>query len=150
MNCSVAVVFLVATVYVHMTPSTKKDIYRAYLNEEQNARYDKIIKERRDISLQGYGLGLLLAVTIVLARYFRKIMLTDGATVCVAMSVALATHYFYYVLSEKSDWMVLHMETKEQKQAWLDIYRAMQVNYHVGIVTGVLAVAFMAKTLKCK
>jgi hypothetical protein len=36
--------------------------------------------------------------------------------------------------------MVLHLKSGEETEAWLNVYRTMQYNYHIGLVLGILAV----------
>jgi hypothetical protein len=56
------------------------------------------------------------------------------------------TNYFYYILSPKSDWMILHIEGDKQKKAWLSVYRIMQYNYHFGALLGLVGAFFIANT----
>ena len=50
------------------------------------------------------------------------------------------------MLKPKTDYMVLHLDKEDQRQAWLNIYRGMQVKYHIGLVLGILAAMFMARS----
>ena len=43
------------------------------------------------------------------------------------------------MLKKKSDYMVPHLETKEQRVAWLNIYREMQYRCKMGFVLGIIA-----------
>ena len=62
-------------------------------------------------------------------------------------AVTLSVNYFYYILAPKTDWMVLHLKSVEEKEAWLKVYRTMQYNYHMGLVLGILAVVAMGNSL---
>jgi hypothetical protein len=84
--------------------------------------------------------------------------MSRAALLCSVAAITLATNYFYYVLSPKSDWMVLHFNPQNNQNNnnndaanWLRVYRGMQVNYHVGLVLGIagtilLSNAFYSKT----
>ena len=63
-----------------------------------------------------------------------------GGLLCMVAAVTLSVNYFYYILSPKTDWMVLHLKSEEEKHAWLKVYKTMQYNYHMGLVLGILAV----------
>ena len=41
--------------------------------------------------------------------------------------------------------MVLHLDSKDQREAWLAIYRHMQLKYHIGLALGVVAAMLAAK-----
>jgi hypothetical protein len=65
-------------------------------------------------------------------------------------AITLATNYFYYVLSPKSDWMVLHLKKSSDAANWLQVYRAMQVNYHVGLVLGIAGTVLLSNAFYSK
>ena len=62
-------------------------------------------------------------------------------------AITLATNYFYYILHPKSDYMILHLEEESQRLIWLKVYRNMQVKYHIGLVLGIIASMFLAKSI---
>jgi len=119
--------------------------YKATLPIELKERYENITAERRRISYQGYGLGVLLSLVIL---SFRRKMNTFSL-VCTVMATCFLTNYFYYMLSPKSDWMLNHTTNPDQVHAWLLMYRAMSYNYHFGIAFGILAVGILAFAFRC-
>lgn len=143
-TCFVAVVFLIANLYVTFTAdkSNLKDGFYKTLDAENIARYELIIKERRNNYLQGYGLGLI--VSLILLIFMNKRKIGNVGIVCLVGGVTLTINYLYYMLKPKTDYMVLHLDKEEQRQAWLNIYRSMQVKYHVGLVLGILAAMILA------
>ena len=68
---------------------------------------------------------------------------------CTIVAITFVVSYFYYILHPKSDWMVKHLHSKDQRDAWLQVYRHMQVQCHVGFVLGIIAV-FIYGTAVCK
>jgi hypothetical protein len=118
--------------------------YKATLPADLQKKYEEITAERRNISYQGYGLGLLSFVIL----YHRRKMNTISL-VCTVMATCFLTNYFYYMLSPKSDWMLKHVTDKDQVHAWLLMYRAMSYNYHLGIVFGIIAVGMFAFAFRC-
>jgi uncharacterized membrane protein YkgB len=138
-SCFAAVVFLIANLYVTFTAdkTSGKDALYDTLDKKDIVRYEAIVKERRNIYLQGYGLGILIALVLLSLMDRRK--MGKMALVCFAGGITLTVNYLYYMLKPKSDYMVLHLNKEDQRQAWLNINRHMQVKYHLGLVLGILA-----------
>ena len=114
-------------------------------------KYENIIKERRDIYLKGYGLGLILAfISLFLYEKFGGNDKRKGLNkVCFIGGITLLVNYFYYMLTPKSDWMLNHMGNQEEVKAWLQMYREMQYNYHAGLALGIIAVGILAFAFRC-
>jgi uncharacterized protein YacL len=124
--------------------------YKAQLPIDLQKMYEKISKERMHISLYGYGLGLILSLLIIFYNLkLKKNKLNTIPLVCIVMATCFLTNYFYYILSPKSDWMLNHIKSEEQIKAWLIMYREMQVNYHIGLVLGIVAVGIFAFAFRC-
>lgn len=147
--CVVAIIFFIANVYVAFTADKgllKRDFY-SVLSESQINTYNKLTRERRMIYLQGYAFGFILAlVFILLSKNYRGGKLLNTGIICFAGAITLVFNYLYYMLYPKSDYMVLHLQNIEQKQAWLNIYKHMQFKYHTGLVFGILASMLFAKS----
>ena len=75
--------------------------------------------------------------------------MNSSSLVCAVMATCFLTNYFYYILSPKSDWMLNHINDKDQVKAWLQMYREMSFNYHAGLVLGILAVGILAFAFRC-
>jgi hypothetical protein len=121
-------------------------LYKQQLNVQQRAAYDRIAKERLNISIQGYILGFVLSLLVIFI-YNKRIK--PSSVVCLVLATSFLTNYFYYTLSPKSDWMLNHVESKEQAQAWLKMYQIMQYYYHAGLVLGILGVGIFAYAFRC-
>jgi len=124
--------------------------FRATLNTHQEAIYDKIVKERIWLSIKGYLLGLFVAVVIIIDNYINRRVKDLPTNIAIATATTFIIHYFYYILSPKSDWMVLHLDHKTQRDAWVNVYREMQWGFHSGIFIGIVGVAILASAFKCK
>ena len=148
-SCAISCIFIIGMIYFY-NATDKSDIvkqYKATLPLELQQRYEKITDERRNISYQGYLLGLLLSIVILF--YNGRIKMNTISLVCTVMSTCFLTNYFYYMLSPKSDWMLNHTTNQDQVNAWLIMYREMSYNYHVGIVFGIIAVGIFAFAFRC-
>lgn len=150
MYCSIAIMFLVATIYLMLTTNRSKEIDDLYavMNEKQSQHFEQIVKERRDISMKGYLLGLVLAfILLFVTKGAKSVKWSSIGSVCMVGAITLATNYFYYILHPKSDYMILHLEEENQRLIWLKVYRNMQVKYHIGLVLGIIASMFLAKSI---
>jgi uncharacterized membrane protein YkgB len=124
--------------------------YKTRLPKDLQVRYENISRERMMISYYGYGLGVLLSLVIIF--YNKKMkgkLLSNASLVCIVLSVSFFTNYFYYMLSPKTDWMLNHVKNPEETKAWLQMYREMQFNYHLGLVLGIIAVGVLAFAFRC-
>jgi len=122
--------------------------YKQQLNAQQREAYDTIAKERLHISMQGYVLGLVFSL-ILIYYYYEKKQIKPSGLVCLVLATSFLTNYFYYMLSPKSDWLLNHVESREQTQAWLAMYRTMQYYYHAGFVLGIVGVGIFAYAFRC-
>ena len=152
-NCMIAGVFIIATIYMSfMTDklSIKKN-FKDTLSESQKKIYQNIINERRIIYFKGFGIGIVLSFIIILMEYYTKILkLSTDYLACLIASITFLTVYFYYILSKKSDWLILHLNNNKQRKEWLNVYRKMQRNFHLGLVIGIIGVFFLARAFDCK
>lgn len=109
------------------------------LKPEQILVYKGIIKERRNHYIQGIVLGLL---TSFFLQNYLKVRNTFHS-ICLFLAVTLFVTVLYYTIAPKSDYMLRHLETPEQVEAWLEVYRNMKYRYVFGFVLGSLSsVAF--------
>ena len=108
-----------------------------------------ITNERKMLSYQGYALGMALSICLIIYNtYFKAEKMGTSAMVCLVISTAFLTNYFYYILSPKSDWMLNHIDDQEQAKNWLKMYREMSFNYHAGLLLGIVGVGVFAFAFK--
>jgi len=151
-TCSIAAVFLFAMIYFNIS-TLNNDVVKKYkesLPSDLQVVYDKIAKERLSISMSGYVLGLILCIIIIFYNTtVKRNRLGAKSLVCIVVTTSFLTNYFYYTLSPKSDWMLNHLKTPEQNKAWLEMYKKMQYNYHLGFIFGIIAVGLLAFAFRC-
>ena len=149
-SCSISLVFIIGMIYFYNATSKNETVvqYKQHLNEHQRQTYDKIAKERLHIGMKGYGLGFLLSLFIILYNYQKK-KIKPASVICLVLATSFLTNYFYYMLSPKSDWMLNHVESREQTQAWLKMYRTMQYYYHGGLALGIVGIGIFAYAFRC-
>ena len=146
-SCMISAVFVIGMIYFYHITDKNAIVkqYKDFLSPQLQKLYGKISQERRSISYYGYGLGLLLSLCLI----FYYIQMNASALVCMATATTFLVHYFYYMLSPKTDWMLNHMKKQEEVNAWLQMYKAMQYNYHMGMALGIIAVAIFAAAFRC-
>lgn len=151
-SCLAASAFVIAMVYFYYVTSKSHIVnqYKKNLPTRLQHLYDTIAKERMTISLQGYALGFLLSFGLILYNVYKlKNKLSTTAMVCLTITVTFLTNYFYYILHPKKVWMLEQMNGKEQVNAWLQMYREMQLSYHTGLVLGIIGVGIFAFAFRC-
>lgn len=151
-SCSISLIFIIGMIYFYNATSKSEVVkqYKSKLPKDLQVRYDKITRERMSISYYGYGLGVLLSLAIIYYNIKMKgKLLSNTSLVCIVLSVSFFTNYFYYMLSPKTDWMLNHVKNPEETKAWLQMYREMQFNYHLGLVLGILGVGVFAFAFRC-
>ena len=151
-SCFISMTFIIGMIFFYNMTTNSEFIlqYKSSLPNDLKDRYNKITQERRLISYQGYILGFLLSMSYIF--YYTKIKkdkLDTKILICITLSISFLTNYFYYILSPKSDWMLYHINSKEDTDKWLNMYKYMQYNYHLGMVFGIIGVVAMALAFRC-
>lgn len=146
-TCVISIVFIIANLYVSLNiKDSKKYNFYKMLNNVEIEKYEKIINERRKIYLEGYVFGLILSfIIIVLNKKYN--FLGKNSVICLIGAITLTFNYFYYILSPKTDYMVLHLDKKEQRIQLHKMNRYMQIKYHIGLVIGIFSAMIFTKSL---
>ena len=144
-TCLLALIFIVTKVIILFTitlPYNKiqKD-FNESLDDKQKNSYKKIISERRRIYIMGYILGIILSIVVILLNIF-VIKKDKISMLCLAVVISSITTYFFYILYPKSKYMIQVIETKEQINNWLSIYKSMQFRFHISFLLGIVATSF--------
>ena len=146
-SCAISAMFIIGMIYMNYSVTRSQIIlkYKLQLPENLQKIYEQIIHERTTIYYQGYVLGFILSIFIILGNiYSEHKILSTTSMVCLVLATSFITNYFYYILSPKKNWMLNYITTPEQTKAWLQMYRGMQVYYHTGLVLGIIAVGIFA------
>lgn len=148
--CALAAVFGTGSIMSFL--NTKKGAvmkdFRDSLNEKQREKYNEITKNRRKIYTNGMMLGAALSVAPIYLLGGRKNLVSIN-NLCIFISTVLITSYLFYMLSPKGEYMIIHLDDKEKREKWLKIYKKMQMNYHIGLVLGIVAVVLTSISV-CK
>ena len=152
LSCALSAIFLIGMIYFYNMTDKNEVVkhYRSTLTTDLKNRYDRIVEERRNISYRGYALGLVFSLFIIYYNLkIKKERLNNTSLVCIVVATSFLTNAFYYMLAPKSDWMLEHVNDKEQVRAWLQMYKSMSYYYHSGLVLGIVAVGVFAFAFRC-
>ena len=149
-TCFVATMFILGNIIFTLLMDKHGEVakYKDSLDEKQEKVYEKIVSERKNLALQGYGLGLGLSIGYLVSRHFmtkRKGSLFSSSisSLCLTVAITFIVQYFYYILSPKKDWMLNQLTNEEQKQQWLKVYRAFSWNYHLSMLLGLIGAGLL-------
>ncbi len=148
-SCIVAGAFIISSIFVclRVDKQTLKDPLFQLLSEINKKRYINIANERKDIYLKGFGLGFIASIiALFLLNNNKMFKVTKLINICFVLATSFTVNYFFYILHPKSDYMVLHLKNSEEKKAWLDIYKTMQFNYHLGFALGLIGMFFVGNS----
>jgi len=151
-SCSISLAFIIGMIYFYNMTDKSKIVqhYKEFLPTDLKKRYEKISEERKRISIHGYILGFIISLFIIFYNLrIKKDKMGPFPLVCTVVATCFLTNYFYYMLYPKSDWMLNHTNSQEQVKAWLQMYREMQYNYHMGLALGIIAVGILAFAFRC-
>lgn len=139
MNCylsgMIGIAMLAGSFATMSVTETQNNYLRENLSPELAIKYNKIVLERRNLYIQGLILGLFIAYFVL------KIQapVNDFHKITLVLAIALPFCAIYYMLMPKSDYMLNHLSSKEEIQAWLKVYKTMKTRYILGMVLGLLA-----------
>ena len=144
--CVLGAAFLGSSILTMMASKRSKNFvnFRKLLNEKQLEIYNNITKERMSIYIQGLILGILLAVLITFNS-----SLKGTNKLCVFVVIALGVNYLFYSLHPKSTYMLLHLNSQQQNEAWLNIYKEMKLRCKLGLLLGLIGYVLLGNGL-CK
>lgn len=147
LGCGISLVFIIGMIYMSFAidKHSISSEFKQTLNQEQQQKYSEITRERLNIYYTGYILGFMMSLGIIMFNIFiKKQAMTKIEMACLTGGVTFLTTYFYYILSNKSEYMIMNLHNDRQKEAWLNIYKTMQFNYHAGLVLGIIGVMIMS------
>jgi len=148
----VSIVFVVGMIYFYGMTYNDKNLQhnKEIFSQDLQKLYARIVNERMHISINGYLLGVIFSLLIIFYNiHIKKSSMGALSLVCTVMATCFLTNYFYYTLSPKSDWMLNYVNTREEVDAWLQIYKQMSFNYHMGFVLGIVAMSIFAFSFRC-
>tara|TARA_Y100000590_G_scaffold467893_1_gene648455 strand:- start:2214 stop:2690 length:477 start_codon:yes stop_codon:yes gene_type:complete len=130
----ISIALFVGSIYVSLANNNK---YVKTLNEKEMEMRKKVVKERSNI----YIIANLSAFLLVTLLMFNNITIKNRKNnAWMYTAIYFLTEYFVYMLLPKKHWMLHSVENKQDAIDWLNKYRMMSRNYHIGMLLGILAV----------
>lgn len=143
MSCGISAIFLFSMLYFSLTSIESNKLMQDFMSKlpfPTNAKYTKIIRNRRRIYLEGFTIGLILSLIAIGSKIYSGAKISWIIMMCLTGAITFLTTYFYYILSPKGEYIISELKTREERDAWLEIYKMMQFNYHLSLVLGIIAV----------
>ena len=149
-SCGIFLIFLIGMLYKLLFTSKCKILksFMDTLSNEQKEIYNEIINNRRSIYFKGYGLGLIIAIIYIVVNK-KTLNIGKYTSLCLIGSIMFVTNYFFYILHPKGKFMLNYLTGKNQIDEWLQVYKKMQYDYHLGMLLGIIAVVFLGNAF-CK
>jgi hypothetical protein len=133
--------FLFATLFTMGGNKTLKNKLMKELNPSEKKEYEEIINMRKTIYFQGLILGFIISIFfIVLTKQYNT---NKQSILITSLAITMFVNYLYYILYPKKKYMISILDSKRENEAWLNIYRNMQVRYHYGIIFGILTAGLL-------
>ena len=144
--CVLGAALLGSSILTMMASKQSKNFvnFKKLLNQRQLEIHEGITKERLSIYIQGLILGVLLAVLVTFNSYLK-----GKNKLCVFVVIALGVNYLFYSLHPKSTYMLLHLNSQQQNEAWLNIYKEMKLRCKLGVLLGLIGYILLGNGL-CK
>jgi len=143
-HCVIGITFLLASIYSTIY-KPNKDIFRKFqnlLNDKQVNIYHSIVQERIKIYTIALVSGLIAAFTYY--YIYPKRPYKWCTFLVIAYIVKLGVYYFY----PKSPLLLYSLTTKEQTDAWADIYTEMKYRYRISLLIGFIGYLIISSGLK--
>jgi hypothetical protein len=102
------------------------------MDDEQKLVYKMIRKERLQHYLNGLGAGVVLSLPTL---YFIK---NKTSKVCASGIVLMMTAAIVYYLQPKTTFMIKHLKSQEQKEAWMIVSRNFIKKKMAGVLLGLV------------
>ena len=142
-QCGIAVIIIFAQMHMMLT-CHRSPVFQEFeksLNNEQQIIYKKVVYERMSLYFKGQMIGLLIGICLLYLAYLNRNNQNNNIkyfNICGLIVLISVVSYLYYSLSPKTTFMLSHLNSKEQNDKWLNIYKEMKncsiTSYLFGII----------------
>jgi hypothetical protein len=141
--CFIGVILLFSGFYMSFLDKNTDHFQRFndLLDSDQKEKYESIVKERFYIYIAGTILGLGLSY------YYYYMNKNDNNIFCKTLVIAPIVKLMFYYFYPKSPLMLYSLRTKEQTDAWADIYTEMKHRWIMSLVFGLFSYVFLTLAL---
>ena len=137
--CLIGLTLLFSSIYMSIENRDTDHFKKFYnlLTSEQKRKYESIVKERLMIYLGGLALGSILSYI-----YYNKHKNTQYIF-CKVLVISYLVKLGFYYLFPKSPLMLYSLNSKDQVEAWADIYSEMKHRWIKSLLIGIFAYFFL-------
>ena len=137
--CLIGITLLFSSIYMSIENRDTDHFKRFYnlLDAGQKNKYESIVKERLMIYLGGMILGSIISYI-----YYNKHKNTQYIF-CKVLVISYLVKLGFYYLFPKSPLMLYSLHSKDQVQAWADIYSEMKNRWVKSLMIGFFAYIFL-------
>ena len=138
-TCGLSISFMIASIIMMITPKHVEEKLVKLLDKEQKEIYTKIVKERLMLYIQGLVLGVIFGIL-----FMNKFAGINNTIRCCGFGlvVAIITILYYHIMP-KSNWMVMHLKSREQNRAWIKMYKYMKHRWHSAFLVSMAGISLI-------
>lgn len=148
-SCIIAGAFIFSSIFMNLrvNKQTINNPLFQLLNDNLKKKYMKITEERKNIYFKGFLIAFIISIfSLFFLNNNKMFKMNKLSNICFILATSFTINYFFYILHPKSDYMINHLESYKEKQAWLEIYKKMQFNYHLGFSLGLVGMLFIGNS----
>tara|TARA_Y100000590_G_C15179949_1_gene810829 strand:+ start:178 stop:615 length:438 start_codon:yes stop_codon:yes gene_type:complete len=140
--CIIGITLLFASIYMNLQRNNDH-FMRFYnlLDAGQKNKYESIVKERLILYITGSFLGILSAY-IYYCKYKDHKYIN-----CELLTILFLTKLSFYYFMPKQPLMLYSLRSKEQTDAWADIYTEMKNRYKYSLFVGFISYMILIYSL---
>jgi len=138
-SCLIGITLLLSSFYMSYMKKDNEIFIQFYslLNNEQKTIYDGIVRERLIIYISGSVLGIISAILFYRSNKSEKYIL------CKSLFLLYFIKLGFYYIYPKQPLMLYSLTTKDQTDAWADIYSEMKNRWKLSIFMGFISYLIM-------
>ena len=121
-----------------MLVNKKTKVYTELINtfsEVQKTKLDGIIKERTSIFKKASCVSVIISLCITVLRNL-LLNVKESNLICKFIVSYVFFMTLVYMIHPKSDYMIRHLSTKDQKNTWVKLKKEMSLKRYMGIGVG--------------
>ena len=138
-TCVIGITLLFSSVYMSILKQDQEIFIRFFnlLDDKQKRIYSNIIKERLMIYMTAMFSGLVAGLIYYYQNPKQKY------PICTFLAIVYLTKLGVYYFYPKSPLMLYSLTTKEQTDAWANIYEEMKRRYKISLIVGFIGYLFL-------
>lgn len=143
-TCVIGITLLFSSVYMSILKQDQDIFIRFFnlLDDKQRHIYSNIVKERLMIYMTAMFSGLVAGLIYYYQNPKQKY------PVCTFLAIVYLTKLGVYYFYPKSPLMLYSLTTKEQTDAWAQIYEEMKYRYKISLLVGFIGYLILFNGLK--